>query len=164
MACFGSKTPHKTNWAQNGHPLKKGTTMEKIQENIPEETFDATAVYRTRLELLHRRVNLLEGIDKVLMIMFLNNGNSFRQMARLTGDCEKKIARRIQTITKRLIDDTYVQCLRNRKELTRCEMKIAKDSFILGMSLRKIARKQKTTEHRIRKTLEKIRLIINDQT
>ncbi|MHC4572498.1 MAG: hypothetical protein ACYS0C_10545, partial [Planctomycetota bacterium] len=59
--------------------------MKKIYLNIPESISTAKNAYRDRIDLLRSRVSLLAGKDKLLMTMYLENGNSFRQMARLTG-------------------------------------------------------------------------------
>ncbi len=84
--------------------------------------------YRDEIDLLRGRMNLLNGKDKVLMTMYLENGNSFRQIARLTGISDTSIARRINRLTKRLLDSQYIICLRNRDKLTREQMAIAKDT------------------------------------
>ncbi len=116
--------------------------------------------YRDRIDLLRSRVNLLTGKDKLLMTMYLENGNSFRQMARLAGTNEASIARRIHKVTKRLIDGEYITCLRSRDKFTEIEMAIAKDYFLLGLSIRKIAGKRHRTYYRVRETLKKIQRLV----
>ena len=116
--------------------------------------------YRDRIDLLRSRVNLLTGKDKLLMTMYLENSNSFRQMARLAGVNETRIARRIHKVTKRLIDGEYITCLRNRKKFTKTEMAIAKDYFLLGLSMKKIAGKRRCSYYHVRKTLKKIQRLV----
>ena len=116
--------------------------------------------YRDRLDLLRSRVNLLTGKDKLLMTMYLENSNSFRQMARLAGVNETRIARRIHKVTKRLIDGEYITCLRNRKKFSKTEMAIAKDYFLLGLSMKKIAGKRRRSYYRVRETLKKIQRLV----
>ena len=53
---------------------------------------------RGRIELLLERVGLLDGQDRVLMTMYLENGNSCRQLAKLAGVNEANIGRRIQKL------------------------------------------------------------------
>ena len=113
--------------------------MERIHANISQKLSKAKNNYRDRIDLLRSRVGLLTGKDKLLMTMYLENGNSFRQMARLVGVNEVTIARRIHKLTKRLIDGEYITCLRNRNKFTKAELDIAKDYFLLGTSIRKIA-------------------------
>jgi len=103
---------------------------------------------------------LLVGKDKLLMTMYLENGNSFRQIARLAGVSETSIARRIRKITKRLIDGEYILCLRNRDKFTRAEIAIAKDYFLLEMSIKKIAAERHQSYYSVYETLKKIRRII----
>lgn len=112
---------------------------------------------RETVELLRNRINLLEGLEKVLMKMYLENGNSVWQMARLTGVSETTMARRIRKMTERLMDGQYVNCLRRRSEFTKTELAIAKDYFLMGISMRRIAANRRSTYYFVRKTLRKIR-------
>lgn len=130
--------------------------MKRIHVNIAQSCLTAKKEYRDRIDLLQSRINLLSGKDKLLMTMYLKNGNSFRQMAQLAGVNETSIARRIHRITKRLIDGEYITCLRSRDKFTKAEMGIAKDYFLRGLSVKKIATKRHSSYYRIRKTVKKI--------
>ena len=134
--------------------------MEAIHSNISEGTLRIKNECRDRIDLLRSRVNLLSGQDRLLMTMYLENGNSFRQMARLAGVNEAIIARRIHKVTKRLIDGEYITCLRNRDKLTDAELAIAKSYFLTDLSIRKIAEKKHATYYSIRENLKKIQRII----
>ncbi len=134
--------------------------MEKIHANISGEEVESRNVFRDRIDLLRSRAELLTGKDKVLMTMYLKNGTSFRQMARLMGVNEVSIARRIYKITQRLIDGEYITCLRSRDKFTPREMRVSKDYFLEGLSIKKIAKKQGLTYYRIRQTLKKIERLI----
>ena len=134
--------------------------MKTIHTNISQGTLKSKNKYRDRIDLLRSRVNLLTGKDKLLMTMYLENGNSFRQMARLAGTNEANIARRIHKVTKRLIDGEYITCLRNRNNFTKSEMAIAKDYFLLGLSIRRIANKRHFTYYRVREILKKIQRLV----
>jgi predicted DNA-binding protein YlxM (UPF0122 family) len=116
--------------------------------------------YRDQADLLRSRVSLLTGKDRLLMTMYFENGNSFRQLARLEGVNEANVARRIRRISKRLLDDKYVTCLRNRDKFTKREMAIAKDYFLMGLSQRKIASKRNYSVHHVCKTLKRIQDLI----
>lgn len=130
--------------------------METIHENIPQSASPAKSPYRDRIELLRSRVGLLSGKDRLLMTMYLENGNSFRQLARLAGVGEANIARRIRRLIDRLTGGEYVMCLRNRQKLTRTELLVARDHFIRGWPLRKIAAKHKCTFYKIRKIVKRV--------
>ena len=137
-----------------------GLSMKKIHENIPRRTLKIKKEYLDRIDLLRSRASMLTGKDKLLMTMYLRNGNSFRQMAWLAGVNEVSIARRIHKVTKRLIDGEYITCLRNRDKFTRTEMAVAKDYFLLALSQRKIAVKRNCTVYRIRKILKRIQQLV----
>lgn len=93
--------------------------------------------------------------------MYLDKGNSFRQMARLAGVNDTIIARRIHKLIKRLIDGQYITCLRNRSKFTKTEMALARDYFLTGLSMKKIAAKQHLTYYRVREILKKIQRVIS---
>jgi len=134
--------------------------MKNVHENIPEDNAEAERGHRDRIGLLRSRVGLLTGEDRVLMTMYIENGNSFRQMARLVGVDEARIARRIHKVAERLINGEYIMCLRNQDRFESGEMDIARDYFLLGLSMKKIARRRGTTCYCVRKTLKKIQRVI----
>lgn len=136
--------------------------MKKIHTNISQKTQEAKNRYRDEIDLLRGRLNLLNGKDKVLMTMCLENGNSFRQIARLTGISDTSIARKINGLTKRLIDGQYIVCLRKCDKFTREQMAIAKDYFLTGLSMRKIAVKRHRSFYHVRETVKKIQSILKD--
>lgn len=135
--------------------------MERIHANIPQSTLTVKNAYRDRIDLLRSRVSLLVGKDRLLMTMYLENGNTFRQMARLAGVNEASIARRIRKVTKRLVDGEYITCLRNRDKFTKTEMAVAKDYFLVGLSQRKIAVKRNCSICRVQKILKGIQRLVN---
>lgn len=130
--------------------------MGKVHDNLTQEMPEVKAECRDRIELLRRRVNLLKGKDKLLMTMYLDNSNSFRQMSQLAGIDETSIARRINRIIKRLIDGKYIICLRNCNRFTAGELTIAKEYFLLGLSIKKIAARKRWTYYQTHKTIKKI--------
>ncbi len=134
--------------------------MKKIHKNLPQSSVKTRTEYRDRIDLLRSRVGLLTGKDKVLMTMYMENGNSFRQMARLVGVNEARIARRIHKVTERLVNGEYITCLRNRDKFDKGELDIAKDYFLAGLSMKKIAKKRDSTYYCVRKALKKIQGII----
>ena len=137
--------------------------MKQTHENISHKQSEIKNNCRNRMELLSSRVDLLTGKDKLLMTMYIRNGNSFRQMARLAGVNESHIARRIRKIMKRLLDDKYITCLRTRDQFTATEMAISKDYFLSGLSIKKITAKRHFSYYRVRQTLKKIKAFIKQQ-
>jgi predicted DNA-binding protein YlxM (UPF0122 family) len=134
--------------------------MEAIHQNISDERKETRNIYRDRIDLLRSRVELLTGKDRLLMTMYLENGNSFRQMARLAGVNETSIARRIHKVTQRLIDSEYITCLRNRDKFASNEMAVARDYFLSGLSIKKISRRRRLTYYSVRQTLKKIQKLV----
>jgi predicted DNA-binding protein YlxM (UPF0122 family) len=136
--------------------------MKRIHENIAKQTNNVKGLYRGRIELLRSRLNLLSGTDKLLMTMYIEHGNSIRQIARIRGASETSIARRIRAISKRLADGPYIDCLRKHDKLTDSQLAIAKDYYLMGLSMRRIAAKRRWSYYRVRDTLIEIRSIVNE--
>ncbi len=134
--------------------------MEAIHQNVSAERKEARNIYRDRIDLLRSRVELLTGKDRLLMTMYLENGNSFRQMARLAGVNETSIARRIYKVTQRLIDSEYITCLRNRDKFTGNEMDVARDYFLSRLSIKRISKRRRLTYYSVRQTLKKIQRLV----
>jgi predicted DNA-binding protein YlxM (UPF0122 family) len=131
--------------------------MKRTHKQTPECAGAAGKAERNRIELLRSRIHLLDGMERLMMTMYLENGNSFRQIARLVGMNEASIARRIKKITKRLADGEYITCLRSRDRFTRQELAIAKDYFLLDEPIKKIAEKRGWTYYKVRETIRQIR-------
>ncbi len=134
--------------------------MERIYKNISQDAPEVKNDYRKEIDLLRSRANLLSGKDKLLMKMYLENSNTFYQMAKLIGVNEVTIARRIHKIIERLIDSEYIICLRNRDKFTEKEMNIAKAYFMGGLSIRKIASKHRISIYRIRAILKRVQALV----
>ena len=134
--------------------------MKKIHANISQGTLKAKNDWRNRIDSLRSRVGLLVGKDKLLMTMYLENGNSFRQIARLTGVNISTVARRIHKLAKRLTNGEYITCLRNREKFTGAELVIVKDYFLVGLTRREIAAKRNCSVYRVRKILKKVQRLV----
>ena len=119
----------------------------------------ARTIYADQIELLRARAQILCGKDKVLMEMYLKNGSTFSQMARLAGVSEATISRRVHRLVRRLLDGEYIRCLRKRGQLDLLEQAIARDYFLEGLSRKKIALKRGVTAYQVRKTLKKIKSV-----
>jgi len=131
--------------------------MQTVPENIPSKVGENLRMARDRADLLRSRVSLLVGRDRLLMEMYLENGNTFRQLATLAGVSEARIARRIHKITRRLINGAYLTCLRNRDLLTPEELQIARDYFLLALPQKAIARQRGSTCYQVRKAILRIK-------
>ncbi len=116
------------------------------------------------IELLRNRLFLLTGKDRVLMTMYLDDGHNFRQLSQLTGCNESSIARKIRTLSSRLLTCEYITCLKNRSKFTATELTIAKHYFLLGLPMKKIAVQTQRSYYSVRKTIKRINNILNNLT
>lgn len=134
--------------------------MKAIHTNIGQGTREVRKECRERIDLLRSRIHLLSGRDRLLMTMYLDRGNSIRQLARLIGVDDTILARKIRRLAERLLDGQYIDCLRNRNRFTTVEMAIARDYFLTGLSIKRIAAEHGFTYYRTRETIRKIQRLI----
>lgn len=136
--------------------------MGRLNAVIVEQAVKGKGWRRSQMEVLQNRLELLSGRDKLLMTMYITNGNSFRQIARLRGVSETSVARRIHQITQRLTDGEFLICVRNREKLNRRQMAVARDYFLTGLPIKQIAGKRGMSVYAVRKELAGIRNLIRE--
>jgi predicted DNA-binding protein YlxM (UPF0122 family) len=134
--------------------------MRMVHGNLPESVVKGRRERRGRVDLLVSRIELLGGMDKVIMTMYLVNGNTFRQIAQLMGVNESNVSRRIRRLIKRISDGGYMTCLRNRERFRREELDVAREYFLLGWSMKRIARERGMTFYRARKMVKRIEGVV----
>lgn len=134
--------------------------MKMAHGNLPESVVRGRRQRRGRVDLLVSRIELLSGMDRVIMTMYLVNGNSFRQIAQLMGVNESNVSRRIRRLIKRISDGGYITCLRNRARFSREELDIAREYFLLGWSMNRIARERAMTFYSVRKMVKRIEGVV----
>jgi hypothetical protein len=118
---------------------------------------DGTAEPREAIEVLRLRAHCLASEDRALLEMYLEHGNSFRQIGRIMGLDSRNVARKVRGIVRRLMDDTYETCMGNRDEFNGRELRIIRDHFVRGLSERHISRHRAVPRYRIRAILHKAR-------
>ena len=136
--------------------------MKTIHSNVSQKNLDDKIKNRAQIELLSSRLNHLDGEDKYLMIMYLENGNNAFRISRMTGKCRTSITRRVNALTKRLLDGRFITCLRNRRKFNKHQMAIAKDYFLTGLSIKKITLKRHCSRYRVTETIKKIKSILEE--
>lgn len=114
------------------------------------------------VDLIRQRAQILSRDDRALVMLYLDRGRSYAEVAQLAGVCEATIARRVGRIIRRLMDGQYITCLRNRQRLGPLGEAIAKDHLIDGLAIDAIALRRDVTVYRVRKTLNAIRGLLNE--
>jgi len=112
-------------------------------------------------ETLTQRMALLTGEDRVLIGLYLEDGHSFGQIARLLGANPTTIARRVRRIVRQLADETYPLCLAHKAEFSRLELAIIRDHFVRGRTLGHISHRRGVTYYRVRTTILKARAFVD---
>ena len=138
--------------------------MGGMKTSALEQMPGARDMRRDGIDLIRDRLRLLSGKDKVLMTLYIENGSSFRQIARLRGVSEASVARRIHRLTRRLTSGDFLKCVRNRNKLNRKQMAIARDALLTGLSLRRIAGKRGMSVYAVRKELGEVRRLIKTRS
>jgi predicted DNA-binding protein YlxM (UPF0122 family) len=136
--------------------------MKTIHNNISQKSLNEKNYGRKQIELIRSRLYLLSGKDKFLMTLYLEDGYSIFQISRLTAIAQARIKRRIDKISKRLIEGKYIDCLRNRRKFNKMQMVIAKDHFLTGLSFRRIAKKRNWSVYKVRETIVRIKSILDE--
>jgi len=136
--------------------------MKTIHSNISQNNIDNKKKNRAQIDLLRSRLYLLDKDDRLLMTVYLENGNNTCQISRLTGLSRKSIARRLNILTTRLLVGGFIPCLRNRRKFNKHQIAIAKDYFLTGLSIKKIALKRRRSRYRVTETIKKIKSILKE--
>ena len=134
--------------------------MNTVYVNTGTKAIDSRIKVRDRVDLLQRRVYLLRGIDRLLMTMYLENGTTISQMARMCGKNPSTIYRRICKLTRLLIESEYITCLRFRDRFSKTEMLFAREHFLEGISYRDIAKKYCVSTYKVHKMVMDIRGVL----
>lgn len=136
--------------------------MKTIHKNMAQNNLEDKKNNRARIDLLRSRLDLLDGKDRLLMTMYLESGYSIFKISKVTGLCHTSIARRIKRLTKKLLEGRYIICLRNRDKLNRDQMVIAKDYFLMGLSIREISMKRRRSVYYVREKISNIKNILEE--
>jgi len=131
--------------------------MEPIEATNVEAVLAEDGEQRRRCDIIRGRLELLTGRDMIMMTMYYENGFSYRQIAALAKMSETMVKRRLEILSERLIDGDYIKFIRTQGRFSKEEMVIARDYFLLGFGLRKLARRHKYTYYSIRKVINAIR-------
>ncbi|MFA5555288.1 MAG: hypothetical protein WDA68_12170 [Phycisphaerae bacterium] len=131
--------------------------MSKFHQNLDPRIFCASRDVRNRLETYRSRLEFLNEPDRILVKMFLDNANSYRQISKLLGVSVSTVSRRIEKITNRLSSENFSDVLRSRDSLAAVHLELAKDYFVRGLTIRALSDKYKTSFYRIWKILRDIK-------
>jgi len=111
------------------------------------------------VELVRRRAEVLNPSDRALLALYLEQGGRLADIARVAGVSEGVMSRRIRRLQRRLIEGRYIACLRCRDRLTAGQLAVARDHYLDGLGIAKIAAKRGLTTYRVRQTIRKIEKI-----
>jgi DNA-directed RNA polymerase specialized sigma subunit len=118
---------------------------------------DSTLDMRSKADTVRKLAENLSEPDRTLVRMYLDHENSFRQMAQLLGVSESTAARRVKKIIRRICDRDIEGVLAKSGKLSRRQKKIARDYFLRGLNVKKIAHKYKMTYYNTRRTINLLR-------
>jgi DNA-directed RNA polymerase specialized sigma subunit len=128
-----------------------------LNESLTHKNQDPALQLRNAVESLCEKAEHLAEPDRTLVRMYLNHENSFRQMAQLLGVSEATVARRVKKIISRISNRHIEDVLAQSCTLSRRQKKIARDYFLRGLNVKKIAHKYKMTYYNTRRTINLLR-------
>jgi len=133
--------------------------MRRLSKQPAELDLSRTPAHRDSVDFLKQQADLLTGVDRALLTMYIEAGCSFHQLARLTGRNRSSVGRRIRRIVQRLSDPTYALCLENRAAFDDLELAVIRDRFIRGLSVQRICRDHCLCYYRARVIVEKAKRV-----
>jgi len=108
-------------------------------------------------DIILSRMQLLTPADRILLELHLQHNVNFTQLAILVGIEPQNISRRIQKMVKRLLDEDYMNILRNKTYFSDEQLEIAYDHYLLGQGRNTIAVKRKIAPSRVYRELRFLR-------
>ena len=122
--------------------------MKEINKHIPDGS-DKRPAAIGELEKLRLRLDLLEGMDRMLVELYLDRQASYYRLAELTGLSEKYVARKLKRLLRRLESEEYITILRHQSLFDPKTLEIAYDRYLLCMSVRSISKKRNLSRYRV---------------
>ena len=102
------------------------------------------------------RAELLAPVDQDLIEAVLIRGQSTRSLARLMGMTPRGVRDRVNRLTRRMGSRKFIDAARALPYLSREDAEIATLRFCQGYRLRGLREKFETTEHAIRRRLDRV--------
>jgi hypothetical protein len=137
--------------------------MRRLSTQLAELDLYEIRALRDTADQLRPLADLLVGDDRTLLMMYIQAGCSFHQLARLSGMNRSSVGRRIRRMIRRLSDPTYTLCLDDRWGFSDLERAVIRDHFIRGLSLKRICREHNLCYYRARVIVEKARQVARSQ-
>lgn len=104
-------------------------------------------------EVLSSRTAQMDSRQKALLWMVLNQGASYQQVARLSGEHASTVSRRFRAMVRRLRGRPRRPAEPSPDTLTGLEKTILIESFLYGTGQKQIAAKLGVSRYRVRKAL-----------
>ena len=127
-----------------------------MPEIVNDEAKAGFGGYRGAAEVLESRLEFLDGKEKIMMTMRVRQGATFGQIAALMGMHEASVARLVRKIRSRLLKGAFITCLKKRESLTDEQLAIARDYYVLRLSIPTIANKHNCTLYHVRMVLSQL--------
>ncbi len=118
---------------------------------------DRRAARRDGLERVRENLDLLERADRLLLKMHWEARSSLDEIAEILGMDRSTVCRRIQRLRRRLSDETYIRCARDRASFSAAELAVIRDRFIRGWSVARIGRDHHLGYYRVRAIVRRAR-------
>ncbi len=115
---------------------------------------------REAAEVILGRAEFLDEVDRVLLEQVLDKGVLMRQIALLSGKSVRSVQKRVEVLSKRLIDPGVVYVIRHHGRWTRAMGKVALNVWVRKRTLRETARVMGMSLHQVRRAVEAVKGII----
>ena len=129
--------------------------MQNMAQIFADHQRDTRNQARERLEQLLCMSNQLNRTDRLMVRMYFENGNTCSQLAHLSGLNPGTVCRRIRKALKRLFVARQIARLSRCQRFSDRDIDLATEYFVVGRSMRKIARRRDISYYRVRKTIRR---------
>jgi DNA-directed RNA polymerase specialized sigma24 family protein len=129
---------------------------EALRADPSRETESELLRQRDLAERLGARASLLPPADRVLLRAAFEDGRSVPELARLSGEPERKVRRRVERLVRRVGSDRFFFVGRHLQRWPPTRRKVAEAVVLSGLSMRRAARELRLTVYAVRLHMEAV--------
>ena len=118
---------------------------------------------RSIAEKVVMRAEFLDSTDRALLQAVFDRGITAAEIARAIGERPETMRRRVQRLVERLGSNPYQFVMRQLKNWPPCQQKVGESVFLRGLSHREASQQLGMSLHRVRREVERIRSLYDNQ-
>lgn len=109
------------------------------------------------------RAEFLDSADRALLQAVFDRGITAAEIARAIGERPETMQRRVQRLVERLGSNPYQFVMQQLKDWPPCQQRVGESVFLRGLSHREASQHLGISLHRVRREVERIRSLYDNQ-